>query len=208
LNDIGYAFSFEVAERLASLDAAVVGPYGDADRLIADRRRHAGDDFVSQLVAAEEAGDRLSEDELRNILVATLFAGHDTTEHQLALALYTFASHHAAWDALAADPSLAPAAVEEVMRVAPAVPVNLRLALEDVTYRDLELAAGTLVLLVVATSNSDPAVFGETAFDVTWRPRQGSPDRRPRRSPAAADREAAAARRLHRDTPGVGSTVW
>jgi cytochrome P450 len=172
-NDIGYAFSFEVAERLATLDAAVVGLYEVADRLIADRRRHPGADFVSQLVAAEEAGDRLSEDELRNILVATLFAGHDTTKHQLALALHTFAGHHAAWDALAADPSLGPAAVEEIMRIAPAVPVILRLALEDVTYRDLELPAGTLVLLVVAASNTDPAVFGDAPFDITTsRPRQ------------------------------------
>jgi cytochrome P450 len=172
-NDIGYAFSFEVAERLATIDAAIVGLHQVADRLIADRRRHPGEDFVSQLVAAEEAGDRLSEDELRNVLVATLFAGHDTTKHQLALALHTFAAHHAAWDALAADPSLAPAAVEETMRVAPAVPVILRLAMEDVTYRDLELPAGTLVLLVVAASNADPAVFGDAPFDITAnRPRQ------------------------------------
>jgi cytochrome P450 len=172
-NDIGYAFSFAVAAHLADIEAAVVGLHEVADRLVADRRQHPGEDFVSQLVAAEEAGDRLSEDELRNVVVATLFAGHDTTKHQLAQALSTFVAHPAAWDALAADPSLAPTAVEEVLRVAPAVPVILRLALEDVTYRELELPAGSLVLLIAAAANSEPAVYGETRFDISAiRPRQ------------------------------------
>jgi cytochrome P450 len=166
-NDIGLAFSFEVAAHLDRIDAALVGLHEVADRLIADRRRRPGDDFVSSLVAAEEAGDHLDEEELRNMLVATLFAGHDTTKHQLALALHTFAEHPAAWATLAERPDLAGRAVDEVMRCAPAVPVILRLAMEDVTYRDLELPAGSLVLLVVASANTDRAVHGDGGFDIT-----------------------------------------
>ena len=171
--DLGLAFTFEVATHLQRIEAALAGLHDVAGRLIADRRRHGGEDFVSQLVVAEEAGDRLSEDELRNMLVATLFAGHDTTKHQLACALHTFAEHPAQWDLLARRPELASRAVEEVMRVAPAVPSILRVALEDVAYRDLELPAGTLVSLLVASANTDPATYGQPPFDITaTRPRQ------------------------------------
>jgi cytochrome P450 len=171
--DLGLAFTFEVAANLERIEAALTGLYDVADRLIAERRRRPAEDFVSQLVAAEEEGDRLSEAELRNMVVTTLFAGHDTTKHQLAMALYTFASEAASWDLLAAHPELAPAAVEEVMRVAPAVPAILRLALEDVTYRDLQIPAGTVVTLLVTAANTDPDTFDEAQFDLTaQRPRQ------------------------------------
>ena len=165
--DLGLAFTFEVAAHLARVEAAVVGLHAVADRLIADRRARLGNDLVSRLVAAEEDGDRLSTDELRNMVVTTLFAGHDTTKHQLAMALYTFAGEPAQWDLLADRPELGPAAVDEVMRVAPAVPAILRLALEDVTYRDLEIPAGSLVTLLAAAANTDPEVFDAAPFDIT-----------------------------------------
>jgi cytochrome P450 len=171
--DLGLAFTFEAAANLERIETALVGLYDVADRLIADRRRRSGEDLVSQLVAVEEEGDRLSEAELRNIVVTTLFAGHDTTKHQLATALHTFAGEPGSWDLLAARPELAPAAVEEVMRVAPAVPAILRLALEDVQYRDLQVPAGSLVTLLVSAANTDPDTFGDAPFDITaTRPRQ------------------------------------
>jgi cytochrome P450 len=106
-------------------------------------------------------------------VVTILFAGHDTTKHQLAWALHTFAREPAAWEQLADRPELAPTAVEEVMRVAPAVPAILRLALEDVSYRDLNVHAGALVTLLVAAANTDPDTFGDAPFDLSApRPRQ------------------------------------
>lgn len=171
--DLGLAFTFEAAANLERIETALVGLYDVADRLIAARRVCPGDDLVSQLVAVEEEGDRLSEDELRNIVVTTLFAGHDTTKHQLAMALHTFAGEPASWDQLATRPDLAPSAVEEVMRVAPTVPAILRLALEDVRYRDLEIRAGSLVTLLVSAANTDPDTFGDAPFDINaTRPRQ------------------------------------
>lgn len=58
---------------------------------------------------------------MQNLVVTVLFAGHDTTKHQLALALHEFASRPTAWDVLAARPELAATAVDEVLRVAPTV---------------------------------------------------------------------------------------
>jgi cytochrome P450 len=165
-SDLGLAFTFEVAAHLERIESALAGLYDVADRLIAKRRQHLGEDFLSSLVAAEEQGDRLSEDELRNMVVATLFAGHDTTKHQLGCSLHTLAQHPDAWDRLAVDGTLATSAVEELMRVAPAIPVILRVALEDVTHHDLEIAAGTLVALVVASANTDPLAVGDAPFDL------------------------------------------
>jgi cytochrome P450 len=166
-NDVGLAFSFRVAEFLERIETAVVGLHEIADRLIVERRRRPGTDLVSQLVSAEEEGERLTAAELRNMVVATLFAGHDTTKHQLALALHTVTGQPGSWDLLAARPDLAAGVVEEVMRTAPAVPIILRLALEDVDYRGLRIPAGSLVLAVVAAANTDPEVHGDAGFSMT-----------------------------------------
>ncbi len=171
--DLGLVFGFHGAAYLARIEAALLGLYGVADRLIAERRRRAGDDLVSRLVDAEDGGDRLNEEELRSLVVTMLFAGHDTTKHQLALGLHAFTEHPSAWELLAANPGLAVTATEEVMRVVPTVSVVTRIAIEDITYRDLELPAGTFVQLFTGIANRDRLMFGDTSFDITaTRPRQ------------------------------------
>jgi hypothetical protein len=165
--DLGLAFSFQAAQHLEAIESAIVRLYDIAERPIDDRRRYPGDDLVSALVAAEADGQRLDAVELRNIVVTVLFAGHDTTKHQLALALHTLAGNPPTWERLAAEPDLAPAAVEELMRVPPATPLISRIALEDVTHCDLTIPAGTRVLLLLGAANRDPDVFGDGRFDVT-----------------------------------------
>lgn len=164
--DLGLAFSFQAAQYLEAIESAIVGLYGIAERLIDERRRHPTDDLVSSLVTAEADGQRLDAIELRNIVVTVLFAGHDTTKHQLALSLHTLAGDPATWDRLGAEPDLAPAAVEEVMRVAPATPLISRVALENVSHRDLTIRAGTRILLLLGAANRDPDVFADCRFDV------------------------------------------
>src|SRR5918995_6993579 len=83
----------------------------------ADRRRHPRDDMITTLVQAEEAGDRLSDWELRALVGGLLFAGFDTTRNQLGLAMALFAAHPDQWAVLTERPELAPRAVEEAMRI-------------------------------------------------------------------------------------------
>jgi cytochrome P450 len=170
--DLGLVFGFHGAAYLERIEAGLLGLYGVADRLIGERRRTAGDDLVSRLVRAEDGGDRLNEEELRNLVVTMLFAGHDTTKHQLALGLHTLTQYPSAWELLAANPDLAVTATEEVMRVVPTVSVVSRIAIEDLTYSDLELPAGTFVQLFTGIANRDPLIFGDASFDITaTRPR-------------------------------------
>ena len=117
--------------------------YAYADALIADRRATPRDDCVTSLVQAHADHDRLSQAELRDTLVLLMFGGFDTTRNQLGLAMQAFADHPEQWRLLGQRPDLAPAAVEEVMRVSPTTTWVTREALADLTFDGLAIKAGT-----------------------------------------------------------------
>jgi cytochrome P450 len=165
--DLGLGFSNAVAEHLAQIEAALQGLYACVDDLLAARRAAPGSDVVSALIAAEEAGDQLNDEELRAMVAMLAFAGQDTTRNQLGCALATFLEHPAQWARLAAEPALAARAVEEVMRVRPAVPSIWRVATEDFEFKGLRIPAGTFLSLFVAAAHTDPRVFGATTFDIS-----------------------------------------
>ncbi|MDQ3830599.1 MAG: cytochrome P450 [Candidatus Tectomicrobia bacterium] len=149
------------------IEAALLGLAACVDDLLAARRAAPGPDLISALIAAEEAGDQLSDTELRVLVTGLVFAGQDTTRNQLGCALATFLAHPAQWARLADAPALAARAVEEVMRVRRAVPVISRVATEAFEFEGLRIAAGTLLSLVVASANTDPRGFGTDGFDIT-----------------------------------------
>lgn len=166
---IGLAMGVTIADDLPRIESALANLYGYADELIADRRRSPRDDFVTALVQAERAADRLSQAELRDGLVLLIFGGYDTTRNQLGLAVQTFLRHPDQWRLLARRPELGPAAVEEVMRVNPTVTWVTRQAMEDFTFADLDIEAGTTLHLFSESAGTDPRVFGEYGFDITAR---------------------------------------
>jgi cytochrome P450 len=77
------------------------------------------------------------------------------------------AQHPEQWRLLATRPELASAAVEEVMRVNPTIPVIARVATEDFTFQDVHIPTGTHIALFVSAAHTDPAIFGDTPFDIT-----------------------------------------
>jgi cytochrome P450 len=164
--DLGLLFSYAVAEHRARIEAALLGLAACVDDLLAERRAAPGPDLISALIAAEEAGDQLSDTELRHLVTGLVFAGQDTTRNQLGCAMATFLAHPAQWARLAEAPALAAQAVEEVMRVRPAVPAISRVATEDFDFNGLWIPAGTFLSLFVASANTDPRVFGPQAFDI------------------------------------------
>jgi cytochrome P450 len=130
-------------------------------RALCDERRAAPkDDLLSALVAAESAGDRLSETELVSTLVLLIVAGHETTVNLLANAVLALAREPAKRDALAADPTRMPAAVEEFLRYdGPVERTFNRWASEDVVWDGHHIAKGDPVIFVVASANRDEARF-------------------------------------------------
>ena len=136
--------------------------------LIEDRRAAPGPDLLSDLVAVEDGGDRLSGDELCMLAEAVLMAGTDTTRNQLGCAMALFARYPDQWALLVGAPEeLAPRAVEETMRYLGAVRATVRVASCDIEYRDVLFPQGTIVVTHLAASNRDPAEFSDPdAFDL------------------------------------------
>jgi cytochrome P450 len=136
--------------------------------MIEDRRDKPADDLLSDLIAAEEAGDRLSTDELVGLADAVLMAGTDTTRNQLACSVALLAEHPDQWRLLAERPELAPKAVEETMRYLGAIRGTARFASEDIEYRDILFPKGTLVATSLVGANfDDHAWTNPDTFDIT-----------------------------------------
>lgn len=164
---IGLAMGVTLRPELPQIEAALdrLGTY--ADDLIADRRAHPKDDFMTALVNASRPEDgRLSDQELRDGILLLIFGGFDTTRNQLGLAMQTFMQHPDQWRLLAERPELGKAAVEEVMRVNPTVRWVTREVLEDFEFEGVGLTAGTTVHLYSESAGTDPRVF-TSGFDIT-----------------------------------------
>lgn len=135
--------------------------------LIAARRNQPADDLITSLIAAEEQGDRLSEDELVMMVEAVIVGGTDTTRNQLGCTVALMTQHPEQWQMLADDPSLAPQAVEESMRYFGAVRATGRFASVDIEYKGVLFPAGTLVMPALAIANRDASVFSDAdRFDI------------------------------------------
>ena len=167
---LGLAMGVRIAEQLEQIEAALARLYAYADALVADRWASPQEDCVTSLVRAQTAHagqDRLSEAELRDTLVLLIFGGFDTTRNQLGLAMQAFVDHPGQWRLLGQRPDLAPAAVEEVMRVSPTTTWVTREALADFTFDGLAIKAGTTIHLFCESAGTDPRAGQDLAFDIT-----------------------------------------
>ena len=135
--------------------------------LIARREQDLGDDVISGLIRAELEGERLTRDEVIHTAASLIVPGLDTTFSTLGSALYLFTQHPDQWEQLAADPSLLPGAVEEILRFAPVGPTLERIATDDAVINGLTLPKDTHVVLALATVNRDPTLFPDPhRFDI------------------------------------------
>ncbi|WP_102419365.1 cytochrome P450 [Mycobacterium sp. 4858] len=127
--------------------------------LIDRRRSQPGDDLLSGLIAVEESGDQLSEEEIVSTCNLLLIAGHETTVNLIGNAMLAMLRDPVQWGALGADPGRAPAIVEETLRYDPPVQLVGRIALADMTIGGVEVPAGDVMMLLLAAAHRDPAEF-------------------------------------------------
>ncbi len=131
--------------------------------LIAAKQAEPGDDLVSALVLArDEAGgtDALSGGELLATVFLLVMAGFDTTVNLIASGTLAVLTHPAELARLRADPSLLPAAVEELLRfTSPVNHANDRFTTEDVSVGGVKIPAGEWVFPVISSADWDPAQF-------------------------------------------------
>ncbi len=138
-------------------------------RLFDLRRREPGDDLTTQLVQAEEDGDKLSNEELTANIILLFGAGHETTVNLIGNGLLALYRNPDQLQLLQDDPSLTANAVEELLRYDSSVQVTSRTTLEDVDeIGGIPLAKGQSVVCLLGAANRDPAVYTEPdRLDIT-----------------------------------------
>ncbi|MGA9857175.1 MAG: cytochrome P450 [Solirubrobacteraceae bacterium] len=149
------------------IETAVAEFYVWGDALISARRSSPGADLITDLITAEAEGERLSHDELRNLILNILVGGVDTSQSQLAHAVRLLAVHPDQWELLRADPDgLALAAVDEALRHEPITPFTARITTDELEYRGVTFPAGSIVLVSAWHANRqgvEPDTFDITA---------------------------------------------
>ena len=139
------------------------------DQRIAIARRTPGDDLLSDLIRATDAG-HLDDDELRNWVVKMAEANTDNSSHQIAIAVIELASRPDIWRALGEDPSLVPQALREVMRYHPRSLSTSRETLEDVEFDGVTIPKGEAVFANIGAAHWNPNYFPEPEKFNIYRP--------------------------------------
>jgi cytochrome P450 len=129
--------------------------------LVARVRTRPGTDLVSQLVVAHVDEDRLTEGELLQFAALLLVAGYETTVNLISGGILALIHHPDQAALLRADPSLIPAAVEEMLRYEPPVQFNARTALRDTEISGQVFQRGDGGVTLVGSANRDPEVFDD-----------------------------------------------
>ncbi|MFT3954913.1 MAG: cytochrome P450 [Piscinibacter sp.] len=132
--------------------------------------RHAApprDDLLGLLIAAQDEGGALDEDELLGNLILLFIAGHETTTNLIGNGALTLLRHPGELARLRAEPALAASAVEEMLRYEGSVNMVARSTTEPYAVGDTLIPAGELIFFMLAPANRDPAVFAEPeCFDI------------------------------------------
>ena len=130
-------------------------------KIIEQRRQEPQDDLISGLVAAEEAGDKLSQAELLAMLRLLLIAGNETTTKLIGNGMLALLRNPEQMEALRQSPDLMPSAIEELLRFDAPVQLDVRVALEDVEFDGREVKKGEGIMVLLGSANRDPEVFSE-----------------------------------------------
>ena len=141
-------------------------------KFINKRRAHPTDDLVSVLARVDEAGDRLTDDELLAMVFLLLVAGHETTVNLIGNGTLALLQHPDQLHNLRNDPALIKPAVEELLRYAsPVETATERYPREDVTMAGVTIPRGEMVFAVIASANRDERQFpNPDTLDITRDP--------------------------------------
>lgn len=142
-------------------DAATAELIAYFDELVRERRRRPGDDLISELIAAEEAGDRLTPDELYATCILLLMAGHETTANLVGNGMLALMRHRDQWTRLREDRSLLRSGIEELLRFAGPVQLTERIAMHEIRLGDVQIERGEGIGLMLAAANRDPERFAD-----------------------------------------------
>ena len=136
--------------------------------IIATKRSRPGDDVLSDLVHRRDEGDQLSEEELLGTVFLLIVAGYETTVNLIGSGILALLQHPEQLNAVRADRSLLPAAVEEILRFeSPLNTATVRFTTAPVDLGDVVIPAGELMMIALSSANRDERRFEDAdRFDV------------------------------------------
>jgi len=151
------------------LSDEVLGPANEAalafadyfEGLLAHRRGHPRDDLLTAMIAAEDRGERLTEQELLAMCILLLIAGHETTVNLIGNGMLALLRHRDQLERLVGSPSLIRGAIEEFLRFDSPVQFLGRTLMEDVEIGGRKIRKGEQVVPVIGAANRDPAQFAD-----------------------------------------------
>ncbi len=157
----------DVVERAAQAAEQLEEYFED---LIQSRRQEPREDLLSDLIRAEEAGDRLSRNELLSQSIGLLIAGFETTIGLIGNGVRALIRHPRELEKLRRDPGLIESAVEECLRYDGPIPLTVRILHEDAEFAGVRIPKDAQVFAMLAAANRDPEVFQEPdRFDIERR---------------------------------------
>src|SRR5438477_3762796 len=140
--------------------------YEYVGEMIDRKRKEPADDLLSALIAAEEQGDVLTDDELQEQVLLLYVAGHETTVNLIGNGVLALLNNRDQLERLRADASLMPGAVEEMLRYDSPVQMSRRITLKDVEIGGKKIEKGSFCGLVLASANRDRAHWGANADEL------------------------------------------
>ena len=159
---------------LLTEDERATGEAADAEleaylrNALADRRGRPRDDLISAMIAVEEGGDQLTDDEIVTMCELLLVAGNVTTTDLIGNGAWLLLGHPAELGKLRADPALIAGAVEEMLRLESPVVQTARIPMADIEIGGCPIRRGESLVLSLAAANRDPGEHPEPdRFDVT-----------------------------------------
>ena len=152
-------FLFMSPEQIAAATDAIEALLGYLDELVDQRRHQPDDDLISALIAAEDQGNRLTHEELLDMVANMLVAGHDTTMSQIGCTLFDLLGRPEIVAELAARPERIASAVDETLRLQPAIFLLPRTVMEPLEIAGITCPVGALLGLATASANRDPSVW-------------------------------------------------
>jgi cytochrome P450 len=169
---MGWAFdilSYPIAPEAGLAAAAELTEY--LEPVLETRHRAPTDDLLSSMCTASRSGRTLTDEEIRNHVLALFSAGATTTYHGLGNTLFALLTHRGAVGALRNDNDLVHAAIDEMLRWEPPLALLPRLASRDVEVAGFDVPAGTMLLFGIASANRDPDVHERPdEFDIGRQP--------------------------------------
>jgi cholest-4-en-3-one 26-monooxygenase len=166
-------FQQKAADGLQTGIEASIEMFMYASKLSERAKREPGDDIVSTLVSADVDGEKLSELDFNSFFLLLAVAGNETTRTGTSQGVRLLAAHPRQRERLVREPTLIPAAIEEIVRFNPPVMYFRRTATRDTELRGAKIRAGDKITMWYPSVNRDAAVFPDPdTFDVGRSPNE------------------------------------